>query len=193
MPVGGRGIKEKSKKSRKVLLKNYRHRRGGGSKTCFAVLSWFLPNPKREMFLFFCFFFRGLLIRWNNLALGLLWNSTKIDAFTFSLFCVSAGVGRTGVLIFMETAFNMIEGAEPIFPLEIVRRMRDQRCSLIQTPVSKAVEITWRMSRYFTSKQLATVNFGISLTNQVKRQRLYTHSDYYTSLSSNHLKYEYST
>lgn len=36
----------------------------------------------------------------------------------------------------METAFNMIEGAEPIFPLEIVRKMRDQRCSLIQTPVS---------------------------------------------------------
>ena len=30
----------------------------------------------------------------------------------------------------------MIEGAEPIFPLEIVRKMRDQRCSLIQTPVS---------------------------------------------------------
>lgn len=37
----------------------------------------------------------------------------------------------------METAFNMIEGAEPIFPLEIVRKMRDQRCSLIQTPVSR--------------------------------------------------------
>ena len=33
----------------------------------------------------------------------------------------------------------MIEAAEPIFPLEIVRRMRDQRCSLIQTPVSKAL------------------------------------------------------
>lgn len=37
----------------------------------------------------------------------------------------------------METAYNMIEGAEPIFPLEIVRKMRDQRCSLIQTPVSR--------------------------------------------------------
>lgn len=46
----------------------------------------------------------------------------------------SAGVGRTGVLIFMESAFNMIESAEPIYPLEIVRKMRDQRCSLIQTP-----------------------------------------------------------
>ena len=49
---------------------------------------------------------------------------------------LSAGVGRTGVLIFMESAFNMIESAEPIYPLEIVRKMRDQRCSLIQTPVS---------------------------------------------------------
>ncbi|XP_020917799.1 tyrosine-protein phosphatase non-receptor type 4 isoform X2 [Exaiptasia diaphana] len=46
----------------------------------------------------------------------------------------SAGVGRSGVLMFSETAFNMIEGAEPIYPLEIVRKMRDQRGSLIQTP-----------------------------------------------------------
>lgn len=56
---------------------------------------------------------------------------------TFLFFSLlSAGVGRTGVLIFMESAFNMIESAEPIYPLEIVRKMRDQRCSLIQTPVS---------------------------------------------------------
>ncbi|KAK2564764.1 Tyrosine-protein phosphatase non-receptor type 4 [Acropora cervicornis] len=54
---------------------------------------------------------------------------------TPSVLHCSAGVGRTGVFIFMETVFNMIEGAEPIFPLEVVRRMRDQRCSLIQTPV----------------------------------------------------------
>lgn len=53
---------------------------------------------------------------------------------TPSVLHCSAGVGRTGVFIFMETVFNMIEGAEPIFPLEVVRRMRDQRCSLIQTP-----------------------------------------------------------
>ena len=38
--------------------------------------------------------------------------------------------------MFVETAFEMIEGAEPIYPLEIVRRMRDQRASSIQTPVS---------------------------------------------------------
>ncbi|XP_031571457.1 tyrosine-protein phosphatase non-receptor type 4-like isoform X2 [Actinia tenebrosa] len=48
----------------------------------------------------------------------------------------SAGVGRSGVLMFIETAFAMIEGAEPVYPLEIVRKMRDQRGSLIQTPVN---------------------------------------------------------
>lgn len=37
--------------------------------------------------------------------------------------------------MFIETAFAMIEGAEPVYPLEIVRKMRDQRGSLIQTPV----------------------------------------------------------
>lgn len=55
----------------------------------------------------------------------------------FVVYCdCSAGVGRSGVLMFVETAFEMIEGAEPIYPLEIVRRMRDQRASSIQTPVS---------------------------------------------------------
>lgn len=62
--------------------------------------------------------------------------SQRVQFSFIFIFSSSAGVGRTGVLIFMETAFNMIEGAEPIFPLEIVRKMRDQRCSLIQTPVS---------------------------------------------------------
>ena len=63
----------------------------------------------------------------------------RFTSLCFVFLRSSAGVGRTGVLIFMETVFNMIEAAEPIFPLEIVRRMRDQRCSLIQTPVSKAL------------------------------------------------------
>ena len=63
----------------------------------------------------------------------------RFTSLCFVFLRSSAGVGRTGVLIFMETVFNMIEAAEPIFPLEIVRRMRDQRCSLIQTPVSKTL------------------------------------------------------
>ncbi|XP_031414348.1 tyrosine-protein phosphatase non-receptor type 4 isoform X2 [Clupea harengus] len=46
----------------------------------------------------------------------------------------SAGIGRTGVLITMETAMCMIESNQPVYPLDIVRTMRDQRAMMIQTP-----------------------------------------------------------
>ncbi|KAK7863894.1 hypothetical protein R5R35_007226 [Gryllus longicercus] len=46
----------------------------------------------------------------------------------------SAGIGRTGVLILMETAMCLIEANEPVYPLDIVRTMRDQRAMMIQTP-----------------------------------------------------------
>eukprot|EP00057_Strongylocentrotus_purpuratus_P016595 XP_011671069.1 PREDICTED: tyrosine-protein phosphatase non-receptor type 4 [Strongylocentrotus purpuratus] len=45
----------------------------------------------------------------------------------------SAGIGRTGVLITMETAMCLIEANEPVYPLDIVRTERDQRPMLIQT------------------------------------------------------------
>ncbi len=48
----------------------------------------------------------------------------------------SAGIGRTGVFMLMETALCKMEVLEPIYPLEIVRHMRDQRGMLVQTPVS---------------------------------------------------------
>jgi len=48
----------------------------------------------------------------------------------------SAGIGRTGVLILMETAMCLIEANEPVYPLDIVRAMRDQRAMMIQTAVS---------------------------------------------------------
>lgn len=48
----------------------------------------------------------------------------------------SAGIGRTGVLILMETAMCLIEANEPVYPLDIVRSMRDQRGMMIQTAVS---------------------------------------------------------
>lgn len=50
--------------------------------------------------------------------------------------CCSAGIGRTGVLITMETAMCLIECNQPVYPLDIVRTMRDQRAMMIQTPVS---------------------------------------------------------
>ncbi|XP_059497102.1 tyrosine-protein phosphatase non-receptor type 3-like [Stegostoma tigrinum] len=45
----------------------------------------------------------------------------------------SAGIGRTGVLIAMETAMCLIENNQPVYPLDIVRTMRDQRAMMVQT------------------------------------------------------------
>ncbi|XP_013774130.2 tyrosine-protein phosphatase non-receptor type 3-like isoform X2 [Limulus polyphemus] len=45
----------------------------------------------------------------------------------------SAGIGRTGVLILMETAMCLIEANEPVYPIQIVLEMRRQRAMLIQT------------------------------------------------------------
>ncbi|MBN3321927.1 PTN3 phosphatase, partial [Atractosteus spatula] len=45
----------------------------------------------------------------------------------------SAGIGRTGVLVTMETAVELIEKNQPVYPLDIVRTMRDQRAMMVQT------------------------------------------------------------
>lgn len=52
----------------------------------------------------------------------------------------SAGIGRTGVLITMETALCLMECGQPVYPLEIVRTMRDQRAMMIQTPVCTCLD-----------------------------------------------------
>ncbi|XP_004519043.1 tyrosine-protein phosphatase non-receptor type 4 [Ceratitis capitata] len=44
----------------------------------------------------------------------------------------SAGIGRTGVLILMDTALALMEIREPVYPLDIVRTMRDQRACMVQ-------------------------------------------------------------
>lgn len=48
----------------------------------------------------------------------------------------SAGIGRTGVLVLMETALCLMEAGEPVYPLDIVRTMRKQRAMMIQNAVS---------------------------------------------------------
>ncbi|TRY84566.1 hypothetical protein DNTS_001311 [Danionella cerebrum] len=45
----------------------------------------------------------------------------------------SAGIGRTGVLITMETALTLMEKEKPVYPLEIISLMREQRSMLVQT------------------------------------------------------------
>lgn len=49
----------------------------------------------------------------------------------------SAGIGRTGVLILMDTALALMEAREPVYPLDIVRTMRDQRACMVQNVVCK--------------------------------------------------------
>ncbi|XP_029927903.1 tyrosine-protein phosphatase non-receptor type 3 isoform X2 [Myripristis murdjan] len=45
----------------------------------------------------------------------------------------SAGIGRTGVLITMETALSLLDKGRPVFPLDIVKTLRDQRAMMVQT------------------------------------------------------------
>uniref|UniRef100_A0A3Q3EC17 protein-tyrosine-phosphatase n=1 Tax=Labrus bergylta TaxID=56723 RepID=A0A3Q3EC17_9LABR len=45
----------------------------------------------------------------------------------------SAGIGRTGVLITMETALRLLDEGRPVFPLDIVKTLRDQRAMMVQT------------------------------------------------------------
>ncbi|XP_077454653.1 tyrosine-protein phosphatase non-receptor type 3 isoform X1 [Stigmatopora argus] len=45
----------------------------------------------------------------------------------------SAGIGRTGVLITMETGLTLLDRGLPVFPLDIVKTLRDQRAMMIQT------------------------------------------------------------
>lgn len=61
-------------------------------------------------------------------------NPNFIDCFSVTLH--SAGIGRTGVLVTMETAMCLIERNQPVYPLDIVRKMRDQRAMMVQTSVS---------------------------------------------------------
>ncbi|XP_068180510.1 tyrosine-protein phosphatase non-receptor type 3 isoform X2 [Antennarius striatus] len=45
----------------------------------------------------------------------------------------SAGIGRTGVLITMETALTLLDKGRPVFLLDIVKTLRDQRAMMVQT------------------------------------------------------------
>ncbi|XP_012862265.2 tyrosine-protein phosphatase non-receptor type 3 [Echinops telfairi] len=58
--------------------------------------------------------------------------SLRVDSEPVLVHC-SAGIGRTGVLVTMETAMCLIERKLPVCPLDIVRRMRDQRAMMVQT------------------------------------------------------------
>ncbi|XP_033093754.1 tyrosine-protein phosphatase non-receptor type 3 isoform X3 [Trachypithecus francoisi] len=58
--------------------------------------------------------------------------SLRVDSEPVLVHC-SAGIGRTGVLVTMETAMCLTERNLPVYPLDIVRKMRDQRAMMVQT------------------------------------------------------------
>ncbi|CAF97207.1 unnamed protein product, partial [Tetraodon nigroviridis] len=74
----------------------------------------------------------------------------------------SAGIGRTGVLITMETALCLMECGQPVYPLEIVRTMRDQRAMMIQTPVCT------RMDSVFSLQSLPPLKFPFPCQSQYR-------------------------
>lgn len=53
----------------------------------------------------------------------------------FSCIQGSAGIGRTGMLILMDTALSLLNVNEPVYPLDIVKNMRDQRPCMVQNVV----------------------------------------------------------
>ncbi|XP_055066080.1 tyrosine-protein phosphatase non-receptor type 3 isoform X2 [Misgurnus anguillicaudatus] len=57
--------------------------------------------------------------------------SMRRDSVPLMVHC-SAGIGRTGVLITMETALTLMENEKPVYPLEIITLLREQRAMLVQ-------------------------------------------------------------
>uniref|UniRef100_A0A8B9HDL9 protein-tyrosine-phosphatase n=1 Tax=Astyanax mexicanus TaxID=7994 RepID=A0A8B9HDL9_ASTMX len=60
--------------------------------------------------------------------------SKRMDTEPLVVHC-SAGIGRTGVLITMETALILMENTKPVYPLEILTSLREQRAMMVQTSV----------------------------------------------------------
>ncbi|TKC39868.1 hypothetical protein EI555_020562 [Monodon monoceros] len=58
--------------------------------------------------------------------------SLRVEGEPVLVHC-SAGIGRTGVLVTMETSMCLMERNLPVYPLDIVRKMRDQRAMMVQT------------------------------------------------------------
>ncbi|MBN3300780.1 PTN3 phosphatase, partial [Amia calva] len=63
----------------------------------------------------------------------------------------SAGIGRTGVLVTMETSMELIEKNQPVYPLDIVRTMRDQRSMMVQTAIVSFIK---KMGYYANAPRL---------------------------------------
>ena len=83
----------------------------------------------------------------------------------------SAGIGRTGVFIIVETACRLIELNMPVLPLDLVRVLRDQRPYMIQTSeqftfVCRAILTYYNQLRTICSPSVS-VNLSSSSLNSI--------------------------
>ncbi|ROL47774.1 Tyrosine-protein phosphatase non-receptor type 3 [Anabarilius grahami] len=80
----------------------------------------------------------------------------------------SAGIGRTGVLITMETAMTLMEKEKPVYPLEIITLMRAQRAMLVQTSVRSCfLARTPRGTELVTGRRIPTCPLCIARLSPV--------------------------
>ena len=55
---------------------------------------------------------------------------------TIVLVHCSAGIGRTGAFILLDSAMHLINAGYPVNPIQLIKMMRDQRPMMLQTSVS---------------------------------------------------------
>lgn len=85
----------------------------------------------------------GLFLRFTERV-----RETRQDSPAPVIVHCSAGIGRTGVLILMETAMCLVEANEPVYPLDIVQTMREQRAMMIQNAVSSFIYLLFYYNIY---------------------------------------------
>lgn len=85
-------------------------------------------------------------------------------------FIGSAGIGRTGMLILMDTALSLLNVNEPVYPLDIVKHMRDQRPCMVQNVVSnreKSNHLKYEAFQYVLEKIMSLESFHMYSTAKI--------------------------
>lgn len=62
------------------------------------------------------------------------------DQETTILVHCSAGIGRTGAFILLDSAMRLINAGYPVNPIQLIKMMRDQRPMMLQTSVSSSYQ-----------------------------------------------------
>lgn len=60
---------------------------------------------------------------------------SMIHFFHFFVFCISAGVGRTGTYLALDIVMDHAQHEKEVNIYAIVKRMREERCCMVQNKV----------------------------------------------------------